>query len=97
MNPPKMNQKVYTPEDSTAETWMLGVRATAMIPHEVKRSKFRKVKKKYQKNLPADIHTVTHTHSVYDSVYVSSMHEGMLAEWCVLLHMCTRLEAKGKA
>ncbi len=53
MNPPKMSQKVYTPEDSTAETWMLGVRATAMMPHEVKKSRFRKTKKKYQKNLAA--------------------------------------------
>ena len=44
---------MYTPEDSTAETWIFGVRATAMIPQEVKKSKFRKTKKKYQKNLPA--------------------------------------------
>ena len=51
-----MSQKVYTPEDSTAETWMFGVRATAMIPHEVKKSKLRKTKKKYQKNLPAQIY-----------------------------------------
>lgn len=53
MNPPKINQKVYTPEDSTAETWMFGVRATDMIPHEVKKRRLRNTKKKYQKNLPA--------------------------------------------
>lgn len=46
---------MYTPEDSTAETWMFGVRATAMVPHEVKKSRLRKTKKKYQKNLPAQM------------------------------------------
>ena len=32
---------------------MLGVRATAMMPQEVKKSRLRKTKRKYQKNLPA--------------------------------------------
>ena len=41
------------PDDTTAETWMLGVMATAMMPQEVKKSRFRKTKKKYQKNFPA--------------------------------------------
>ena len=53
MKPPKMSQKVYTPDDSTAETCMLGVSATVMRPQQVKKSRFRKTKRKYQKNLPA--------------------------------------------
>lgn len=56
INPPKISQKVYTPEDSTAETWMLGVSATVMRPQQVKKSRLRKTKRKYQKNLAAASH-----------------------------------------
>ena len=41
------------PDDTTADTWMLGVIATAMMPQDVKKRRFRKTKKKYQKNFPA--------------------------------------------
>lgn len=56
INPPKISQKVYTPEDSTAETWMFGVSATVMRPQQVKKSRLRKTKRKYQKNLAVVSH-----------------------------------------